>query len=178
MRIPIGITFPLDLGYDKRLYDYFGSTEDAKSFIQKIAHLASPFFNRPDTGLPIIDWEIGVIKYYSGIKITADQLCCDTIRCRESKSCWNECLNKRKEVQGLREGNSKPLMLFVEDLHPQGSEQTTGCAFEGAACGNTQGQAVGIVDMSRLGISDNQNMLHMARTMAHEFGHLVSTIGS
>jgi len=164
-KIPKGITFPLDLGYDETLYKYFGSSsKEVKDFIRKVAFLAETFFNKPETGLPIINWDLGDIKPYFDININADKLCCD--------HTTEACRNKRKEVQGLREGNSKPLMLFVEDRHPKGSEQTLGCAFEGTACGNTRGEAFGVVDMTRQ-ISDNQNIQPMARTMAHEFGHLI-----
>jgi len=172
LKIPKAITFPLDLGYDESLYRYFGSSKDVKNFIKKVAFLAAPFFNKPQTGLPIIDWKLGDIKSYFNININADQMCCNTIDCINNKACWNTCLSKQKEARGLREGNSVPLILFVEDRHPKGSLQTTGCAFEGGACGNTQGEALGIVDMTRQ-VSDNQNMQHMARIMAHEFGHLI-----
>jgi len=119
-KIPKGITFPLDLGYDETLYKYFGSSsKEVKDFIRKVAFLAETFFNKPETGLPIINWDFGDIKPYFDININADKLCCD--------HTTEACRNKRKEVQGLREGNSKPLMLFVEDRHPKGSEQTLGC---------------------------------------------------
>ena len=65
-------------------------------------------------------------------------------------------------------------MLFVKDIHPQNTEQTTGCAFIGTACGNKKGEAVGIVDMTWEGYSRSQHIQKMARTLAHEFGHMVS----
>jgi len=165
-KIPKGITFPLDLGYDESLYKYFGSSsKEVKDFIKKVAFLAETFFYRPETGLPIINWDLGDIKPNFDININADKLCCNHTHSQT-------CRNKQKEVQRSRKGNSKPLMLFVEDRHPKDSEQYVGCAFEGAACGNTQGEAIGVVDMTWQ-VSDNQNIQPMARTMAHEFGHLI-----
>merc|ERR1712170_16522 len=66
-----------------------------------------------------------------------------------------------------------PLMLFVKDIHPQNTDQTTGCAFIGTACGNKKGEAVGIVDMTWKGYSRSQHIQQMARTLAHEFGHMI-----
>lgn len=68
-------------------------------------------------------------------------------------------------------------MLFVEDLHPtDGNAQSTGCAMLGAGCGNTRDEALGIVDLTWEGLTTSGHVQNMARTMAHEFGHLVSTI--
>jgi len=53
LKIPKAITFSLDLGYDYSLYDYFGSHQDTKQYIQKIVSAAIPFFNLPRTGLPL-----------------------------------------------------------------------------------------------------------------------------
>ena len=64
-------------------------------------------------------------------------------------------------------------MLFVEDIGPKDSEQITGCAFMGTACGHTQGKAFAIVDMSRE-VSYYKNLQHMALSMARQFGNLVS----
>ena len=66
-------------------------------------------------------------------------------------------------------------MLFVEDLHYRGTSQTTGCAFRGTACNNKDGEAFAIVDMTWKDNSRSGHVQHMAKTMAHEFGHLVST---
>jgi len=163
-RIPNAITFPLDLGYDKTLHDYFGSHPDVKRFIQETVVFASTFFKQPYTGLPTIEWEINPdIRSYFDISITADQICDKTET------------SKKDEVKKLRKGNSTPLMLFVEDVKERGTPQTIGCAFTDAACGNRKGEAFGIVDMTRP-ISRSQQIQHMARTMAHEFGHLIGMI--
>ena len=68
-------------------------------------------------------------------------------------------------------------MLFVEDLQPLNTRQTPGCAVVGTACGNTNDEALAIVDMTGKGLTENEHLSHMARTMAHEFGHLVSIVG-
>ena len=65
-------------------------------------------------------------------------------------------------------------MLFVEDMHYRGTSQTTGCAFRGTACNNKDGEAFAIVDMTWKDNSRSGHVQHMAKTMAHEFGHLVS----
>ena len=97
------------------------------------------------------------------ININADQLC--------DKSMVE---TEERKLMRKREGNSMPLMLFVKDIHPQDTDQTTGCAFIGTACGNKKGEAVGIVDMTWKGYSRSQHIQQMARTLAHEFGHMVS----
>ena len=154
------------MGYDESFNNYFGS-EDAEKFIKEIVFTADLFFKQPDTGLPIINWKLGDKISFYNINVNADQLCCETETCEKEKGYG------KREAQRLRKGNSVPLMLFAEDRHPKGGEQFIGCAFQGAACGNTQGLALGVVDMSRQ-VSDRQNIQPMARTMAHEFGHLVS----
>ena len=78
------------------------------------------------------------------------------------------------EGNGYKVKGSTPLMLFVEDLH-DGERQTTGCARMRAACGDRTGGALAIVDLTWEGNSETQHVQYMARTMAHEFGHMVST---
>jgi len=161
--IPKTITFPLDLGYDKRLYDHFGSHSSTRKFIQQIFVLASAFFKQPhNTGLPTISWDLGNIKPYFDIRINADQLCSTN--------------HKQKEAKKLRKGTSTPLILFVEDLQAQGTLAVSSCAYLGAACGNNRDEALGIVDMTHEGYNETQHMQHMARSMAHEFGHMIGMI--
>jgi hypothetical protein len=158
LEIPKSITFPLDLGYDKGLQGHFdGSDSDSKRFIQEIVILATSFFKRPSTGLPTITFDTasGVTPYLD-TSINSDKMCSGT-------------------SSDLRRGKSKPLMLFAYDMHSSGG-QVTGCAFLGAACGNTRGQAMGITDMTWKSYSRTKHVQSMSRTMAHEFGHLVSTI--
>merc|ERR1712172_124625 len=156
--VPKVINFPLDLGYDKGLYNQFGSHSLTRKFIQEIVLVASKFFKQPQTGLPTISWELGNIKPYFDISINADQLCSNN--------------DKQKEAKKLRKGTSTPLMLFVEDLQAQGTLAVSSCAYLGAACGNNRDEALGIVDMTHEGYNETQHMQHMARSMAHEFGHM------
>ena len=111
----------------------------------------------------MIHWIPGDIKPMFDIKINADQLCDESLVGTE----------ERKLIR-KREGNSMPLMLFVKDMHPQNTLQTVGCTFIGTACGNKKGDAVGIVDMTWEGYSRSQHIQQMARTLVHEFGHMVS----
>jgi len=156
------ITFPLDLGYDKGFKEYFGSDSKTKAFLLKTAVLAQHFFKQTHK-LPIIQWNIkNDIEPYINIKITADELC--------DKSANN--MKNLEAKKTLRNGVSTPLILFVKDLQEKGSKATTGCAFKDAACGNTEGEALAIVDMS-WPYQESHMLQFMARTMAHEFGHLV-----
>ena len=124
--------------------------------------MSSLYFNRPSTGLPIITFDIVDIKHYGSIDITADQL------------CDNKSSRKQTESKKLRKGKSTPFVLFVEDMHYRGTSQITGCAFRGTACNNKDGEAFAIVDMTWKDNSRSGHVQHMAKTMAHEFGHLVS----
>jgi len=160
LHVPKSLTFPLDLGYDNRLLKHFGGSHSAtKSFIQDTVFLSSSFFKRPSTGLPIITFDTLDIKHYDSIDITADQLC--------------ESSRKQTESKKLRKGKSTPFVLFVEDMHHRGTGQTTGCAFRGTACNNKDGEAFAIVDMTWKDNSRSGHVQHMAKTMAHEFGHLI-----
>ena len=162
LKVPKSITFPLDLGYDKRLYNHFGSHAATTTFVQKVVLLASSFFKKPWTGLPSISFKTGNIKSYFDSYINSDLLCSNRYNAQAKR---------------LRRGISTPLMLFVEDLHPtDGNAQSTGCAMLGAGCGNTRDEALGIVDLTWEGLTTSGHVQNMARTMAHEFGHLVSTI--
>ena len=49
----------------------------------------------------------------------------------------------------------------------------TGCAKLNKGC-DIDGQAVAIIDMTWRSDTKNERMQQMARTMAHEFGHLVN----
>ena len=149
------------MGYDKQLYDEFGSS--TKRFIQEIVVAASILLRRPQSDFPMIHWITGDIKPMFDININADQLCDESLVGTEEKKLMRK-----------REGNSTPLMLFVKDIHPQNTEQTVGCAFIGTACGTKKGDAVGIVDMTWEGYSRGRHIQQMARTLAHEFGHMVS----
>jgi len=155
--VPKVINFPLDLGYDKGLYNQFGSHSLTRKFIQEIVLVASKFFKQPQTGLPTISWELGNIKPYFDISINADQLCSNN--------------DKQKEAKKLRKGTSTPLMLFVEDLQPQGTKAS--CAYSGAACSNNICEALAIVDITKEGFNRNQHIQQMGRAMANSFGHLV-----
>ena len=163
--IPKSLRIPLDLGYDKKLYDYFqGDHVATRNFIQELVVVSSPFFKLRGSKLPPITWltEGGIISY-DNISITADQHCCN--------SCEGD--DKPEKIAKWRKGNPKPLMLFVEDLK-SGGYQTTGCARMNSACGNKAGTALGIVDMSWHSYTRSQNIQSMARTFAHELGHMVS----
>ena len=98
-------------------------------------------------------------------------------RCKRSIVIHQLCSNQnaQQDAKKLRRGKSTPLMLFVEDLHQRGQQQTTGCAYTGAACGNRKDEALAIVDLTWNDNSRSSHLQSMARTMAHEFGHLVST---
>jgi len=159
LKVPKSITFPLDLGYDKRLYNHFGSHAATTIFVQKVVLLASSFFKKPWTGLPSISFKTGNIKSYFDSYINSDLLCSNRYN---------------TQAKRLRRGISTPLMLFVEDLHPtDGNAQSTGCAWYGAGCGNTRDEALGIVDLTWEGLTTSEHVQNMARTMAHEFGHLI-----
>jgi hypothetical protein len=155
LRIPKSIKFPLDLGYDKKLYNYFKSSHSAtKRFIREIVALAGPFFKPPystNAGLPTITWATSDIKEIF-TDTNADKFC--------------------DEGNDYKVEGSTPLMLFVEDLHDEGM-QTTGCARMRAACGDKTGGALAVVDMTWEGNSETQHAQTMAGTMAHEFGHML-----
>jgi len=163
LKIPKAITFPLDLGYDEKLYQHLGSHSAIKTFIAGIVNQAGPFFKPPfssNAGLPTISWatDLDHIKPYFDVTLNADKLC-------------------DKQTEGNKKRfrkDSTPLMLFTEDLHPRNSgTQTTGCAFMTTACGNTKGEALGIVDKTWDWYSETQHKKQMANTMAHEFGHML-----
>ena len=79
---------------------------------------------------------------------------------------------KVEKLTNKRKGETKPFVLFTVDLHEDG-KQTSGCANRGKACHFEEGYAVAVVDMTWKRDSDNEQIQQMARTMAHEFGHLV-----
>ena len=167
---PISIIMPLQVGYDKTLFDHLSRNHnynhnDVKKFINDIIHLSRPFFNITSSNLPVITWKLDKeILTYLDLQISADEMC---------PPIQNE--EKMAKVTSNRMGNDKPLIIFTEDLHGDG-EQTTGCAFDWSACDLTDGKNWGVVDMTWRSNSLSRHMQQMARTLAHELGHMVRKI--
>jgi len=168
--IPSTITIPLQLGYDKKLLDHFnGDKTAAELLLHKVKVLAQFYFKLPKSSLPKISWTIDTtILCYDDLDITADEYC-------EEGEKELDLLPETPKVEKLthkRKGETKPFVLFTVDLHEDG-KQIGGCANIGKACHIEKGHSVAVVDMTWKSDSDNEQIQQMARTMAHEFGHLI-----
>jgi len=161
---PTLVHWPLQVGYDrkfKELLDNIG--ENPKNFIKSIVNYARIYFVDPSGPvLPSkIDWVVDRdFQIIQDMSITADEACEDTN-------------SKVGEMMVKRIGKSTPLMLFSGDsTFPV---VTTGCAFLEVACGNNRGAAWGVVDYQsrRSGYTLYKHKVRMARTMVHEFGHML-----
>ena len=74
-----------------------------------------------------------------------------------------------------RKGKSTPLILFSADFI-EGIEFKgyAGCANKETACGQDDGSSFGIVTMRWRNLNIAGRIQQMARTVAHEFGHMVN----
>ena len=161
---------PLQLGFDNKLKNYLSSQgENPDSFLLQISNLASIYLKDPQgPGLPSkIEWDIRPnILFVQDLNICSDELCEHSPR-----------RNGTKIVAMMRKrlGNSVPLMMFSEDLVNDEDfiETYLGCAGLGTACGHITGGNWGVVDLTTHNYPLYSHKLEMARTMAHEFGHMV-----
>jgi len=167
--MPELVQMPLQLGYDKKFEEHFNRIgQNPVTFIRGVVNHARIYFMNPQgTKLPSkIEWIVDEdVKIIRDLSITADEMCCEGQDCTEAKA-------KVSQMNTKRAGISKPLMLFSGD----GNERikTIGCAYLSVACGSTMGFAWGITDFQiKWDYQLHQHKIRNARTMAHEFGHMV-----
>jgi len=161
--MPDLVQMPLQLAYDKKLEEHFQRIgENPKTFLKSIVNFASFYFMSPDgTKLPSrIEWLLkNDIQIIQDLNITSDEMC-DGVK------------SKIEIMTQKRRGDTVPLMLFAGD---NGDVNTIGCAYLSVACGTSWGTSWGITDFqSEWTHGLHVHKIRMARTMAHEFGHMVS----
>ena len=83
----------------------------------------------------------------------------------------NQVLREKiNRIQNIRQNETKPLFLFTKPLKLESLDDgayLTACSFLNLACGDESGKSLLVLDLT-----DKQ---YMARSLAHEFGHMVST---
>ena len=167
--IPKSIAFPVQLGFDRSFYKYFNRNGTAATqFINEVIELSSQFFSQPDSKLPIITFDIeSEILALKRIRFRADQMCSDNSRPSRTGR------RKMNRIHRIRKRNSKPLILFTQDLRWDGA-QITACSFNDIACGDENGNSLLVLDITWSRNSLDQHKQEMARSLAHEFGHMVN----
>ena len=78
-------------------------------------------------------------------------------------------------IQKIRHNETKPLILFTEDLKWDDGAYITACSFNDIACGDENGNSLLVLDLTWLSDDEEQDKKDMARSLAHEFGHMVIT---
>ena len=158
---PTEVTMPLQFGYETKFFRWLNSDKNkVKRFINKVQSLASVYFLQTSPKLASkITWKVLPEIEPVSQEFTSDEMCSND--------------EKTDVVKRQRNRNDVTFMIFSEDLKPFGGEETTGCAFTGDACSKF-GNAFGIVDNTWRDNSDERQKQQMARTMAHELGHLVT----
>ena len=174
-QLPESITIPLQLGYDKKFFNFFNKNHyAAEAFVRKVFLLSVDFFIQIqiDRNFPVITWKIDQeIARFVNISINSDEQCGkvkDKVGARR----------KKNKITRWRKGNTMPLMLFSEDFIYDGESAHSGCAFEDGACNSqssSNGETWGVVDLTYYTDNEEQRAEKAARTLAHELGHMVST---
>ena len=80
-------------------------------------------------------------------------------------------------IQKIRQNETKPLILFTEDLKWDDGAYITACSFNDIACGDENGNSLLVLDLTWLSDHEDQDKQDMARSLAHEFGHMVNING-
>ena len=77
--LPQSITIPLQIGYDKSLFQHFSNNHfEAENFVRKVTALSMDYFIQVQTkrDFPVITWKVDRnIARFVNISITSDELC-------------------------------------------------------------------------------------------------------
>jgi hypothetical protein len=161
---PTEVTMPLQFGYETKFFRWLNSDKNkVKRFINKVQSLASVYFLQTSPKLASkITWKVLPEIILVNQEFTSDEMC-------------NGNRDKTDFVKDIRDRNDVTFIILSEDLKPIGGEETSGCAFRSSACSKF-GDAFGIVDNTWRDYSEERQKQQMARTMAHEFGHLIGML--
>merc|ERR1711862_514290 len=80
---------------------------------------------------------------------------------------------KMDKIHFIRENSSKPLILFTEDLKWDDGAYITACSFNDIACGDENGNSLLVLDLTWMNDYPEQDKRDLARSLAHEFGHMI-----
>ena len=171
--LPKSISIELQIGYDMnllRLPFLENSHYKAESFIRHITNLAQDYFmqiQRKRT-FPYISWKIeNDILRLLDVNITSDELC-------PTGNPQND--TKIQMIADKRRGRV-PLILFtLDELTTSNLEAHVGCAEVSCVCDANKikrGVNFGVLDVTYLDGTEEERYQTMARTMAHELGHMV-----
>ena len=122
-----------------------------------------------------ITWKLEAEIISLDIDITSDEMCFESFPKKYPRRDTRNALKQKIEnIKSIRNGNSVPLMIFTIDLEEDdGGVKSSGCAILSGACDRSDGQNWGVVDMTWRQDRQVQRKQQMARTAAHEFGHMV-----
>lgn len=162
--IPTSIAFPIQLGFDISFYNYFNRNQStAEKYIKEVVELSSELFNQVNSKLPKItlkfEQEILALK---NIEFHADDMCDNSRQGRR----------KMDRIHSIRQNDSKPLFLFTGD-YGMGLGDVTACSTYNIACGDPNGNSLLVLDITWQSDSEEQAKRDRARSLAHEFGHMI-----
>lgn len=172
--LPRSITIPLQIGYERKFFEYFDRSHfKAEAFIKEVAALSMDYFIQVQKkrDFPTITWKIDrEIVRYINVNINSDERC-------EQVGEYNT--DGKNKIKKLRKEKNQPLIIFSEDLIYQDESPHGGCAPRSSICNPKSikyGKTWGVVDLTFLKDTMEERKERLARTMAHELGHMVSFV--
>ena len=75
--LPRSITIPLQIGYEKKFFEFFDKSHyEAEAFIKKVVDLSVDYFIQKGRNFPVVTWKIErEIARFVNISINSDEAC-------------------------------------------------------------------------------------------------------